>query len=77
MRGDVDIQEASAVGAFVRSSRADRSGNVGVQQFAKIARRTGNATGSVFVGCDGHGAERGSLKRASDAERVAIAESLA
>jgi hypothetical protein len=77
MWGNVDIQESSALGAFIRSSRADRSGNVGVQQFAQIARRTSNATGSVFAGCDSHGAERGSLKRASDAERVAIAERLA
>ena len=77
MWGNVDVQEATAAGPFVWSSGANCSRHVGVQQFAKIARRTGNATGSVFVGCDGHGAERGSLKRASDAERVAIAESLA
>jgi hypothetical protein len=45
-----------------------------VQQFAKIAGRTGNACRIVSAGCDGDGAEWSGLKREPDAERVAITE---
>jgi len=70
----VDIQTASASGAFVWSTRPRRGGNVGVQQFAKIAGRNGNEAGTVSVGCDGDGSERSGLKREPDAERPAVAE---
>jgi hypothetical protein len=73
----VDIQTASASGAFVWSSGAGCGRNVGVQQFAKIAGRAGNASRIVPVGCDGHSAEWGSLAREPFAERVAIAERFA
>jgi hypothetical protein len=43
----VDTQAASAVGAFVWGSGSDCSGNVGMQQFAKIPGRTGNTAGIV------------------------------
>jgi len=75
MRRNVDIQTASEVGPVVWSSRPDRGGNVGVQQFAKIAGRNGNEAGTVSVGCDGDGAERGSLKRELNVERPTVAES--
>jgi hypothetical protein len=74
VRGDVDIQAASAVGSFVWSSGAGCGGNVGMQQFAKIAGRNGNEAGAVSVGCDGHGAEWSGLKRELDAERPTVAE---
>ena len=74
MRRNVDIQTASEVGPVVWSSRPDRGGNVGVQQFAKIAGRNGNEAGTVSVGCDGDGAEWSGLKRELDAERPAVAE---
>jgi len=74
VRSNVDIQTASASGAFVWSSGVGCGRNVGMQQFAKIAGRTGNASRIVSVGCDGHSAEWGSLAREPFAERVAIAE---
>jgi hypothetical protein len=73
----MDIQAASAMGAFVRSSYINRGGNVGVQQFTNIARGTGNEAWAVSVSCDCYGAEWGGLKREFDAERRAIAESVA
>jgi hypothetical protein len=73
----VDVQEASAAGAFVWSSGAGCGRNVGVQQFAEIAGRTGNASGIVPVGCYSDGAEWSGLKREPFAERVAIAERFA
>ena len=77
MRGNVDIQKTSTVGAFVWSSGADCGRDVCVQQFAKISGRTGNATRSVSVGCDGYGAERSGVKREPDSERASITEMLA
>jgi len=77
MRCDVDVQTASAIGAIVRGFRTYRSGNVGVQQFAKIARRSGNEAGTVPLGCNRHGTERSGLKREPYAERVAIAKRFA
>ena len=74
MRRNVDIQTASEVGPVVWSSGPDRGGNVGVQQFAKIAGRDGDKAGTVSVGCDGDGTERSSLKRELEAERPAVAE---
>jgi len=69
----VDIQTASAIGAFIWSADTDRGGNVGMQQFAEIAERTGNPAGIISVGCDGYGAEWSEIQRQSSAEG-AIAE---
>ena len=73
MRGDVDIQTASALGAIVWSACTYGRGYVGVQQFAQVARGTGYSARTVSVGCDSYGAEWGGLKREPDAKRVAIA----
>ena len=69
----MDDQTASAIGAFIWGADPDRGRNVGMQQFADIAERTGNAAGIVSVGCDGYGAEWSEIQRELDPE-CAIAE---